>query len=242
MASDIEQINHEELAISRLATEYRESTNLINYIKTLLAESDNLEQVYQDIYCLRWIDTAFGAQLDVIGEIVGQPRELVNASLLYYFGFFDFPTAQSFGTVDDPSVGGEFRTEEESVVGNRLLEDEEYRFYIKGRIAKNSIIPTVNNMEEFFNYIFGTSTTYVFDYQDMSYSVAIGRVLTPNEQVFLLLGNVVPKVAAVRIRDYITFDENQAFGFLGVPVAKGFGSLSDPTVGGKFGSIVSLTI
>ncbi len=67
-------IDHESLAVSRLATQFRESTNLINYIKALLTEADTLEQVIRDIIDKRWIDTAEGVQLDILGTIVQQSR------------------------------------------------------------------------------------------------------------------------------------------------------------------------
>lgn len=67
-------INHETLAISRLATQFRESTNFINYIKALLTEADTLEQVIRDVIDKRWIDTAEGVQLDILGTIVQQSR------------------------------------------------------------------------------------------------------------------------------------------------------------------------
>ena len=41
-------IDHNSLAISRLATQFKESTNLINYIRALLVEANNLEEVFCD--------------------------------------------------------------------------------------------------------------------------------------------------------------------------------------------------
>lgn len=67
-------IDHLELAESRIATQFRESENFINYIGALLVEADTLEEVFFEILTERFLDTAIGVQLDIIGVIVGQDR------------------------------------------------------------------------------------------------------------------------------------------------------------------------
>ena len=74
----ITQIDHKVLGQSRLATQFRESTNLINCILNLLIEANNLEQVLLDISTDRYLDSAIGVQLDILGIIVGQSREVIN--------------------------------------------------------------------------------------------------------------------------------------------------------------------
>lgn len=230
-------IDHEELAISRLATQFKESANLIEYIKVLLIEANPLEEALQQLLTDRWVDSAEGVQLDILGEIVGQPRLLVNSILLSYFGFDPDPGASSFGDVNDPSVGGRFRDGDELTTGNRLLIDSEYRLYIKTRIIKNSIVPTLPQYLEFFKLLFEVEEVIIIDGR-MNYIVQISRALTPNEKVFLLNTDLLPKVAAVGA-GFQEYDADSHFGFEGVPNSKGFGSVSDPLVGGKFSSIVS---
>ena len=78
----ITQIDHEVLGVSRLATQFRESPNLIAYILNLLLEANTLEQLFIDIANNRYLDTATGIQLDILGIIVGQPREVIDTILL----------------------------------------------------------------------------------------------------------------------------------------------------------------
>lgn len=232
-----EIINYKALAESRLATQFKESTNLINYLKALLVEADNLEQVFQDLLNKRWIDTAEGAQLDIIGAIVGQPRILVDATILSYFGFAPNPGASSFGTISNLSIGGRFRGKDESTTGDRSLTDDEYRTYIKARVIKNSIIPTLPELLSFLKFLFEVEQIIIIDGY-MHYTVQFGRILSANEKAFLLSTDLVPKVAAVNV-SYQQYEADSAFGFAGIPVSKGFGSVNDPSIGGKFSSIIS---
>jgi len=230
-------INHKELAIKRLAVEFRESTNLIAYIKTLLVEADTLEEVFQDLLEKRWIDTAEGVQLDVVGAIVGQPRILVDATILFYFGFATAPGAQSFGTLTDPNVGGRFRSKDELTTGNRTLTDDEYRLFIRARVIKNSITPTLPALQDFLKFLFNVDQVIIIDGK-MHYNVQIGRILTLNEKAFLLNTDLVPKVKSVGA-SYQEYDSTNAFGFKGVPTSLGFGSVNDSSIGGKFSTIIS---
>ena len=123
-------IDHEELAISRLVSQFREATTLIAYIQALLSEANTLEEVGHSLITGRSLDGAVGVQLDILGEIVGQPRVLIDATTTPYFGFQGAPNAQSFGDINDPTVGGRFRSVDEQATGYRTLSDEEYRFYL----------------------------------------------------------------------------------------------------------------
>ena len=231
-----DQIDHDKLAISRLATQFRESPNLIAYIKALLSEANPLELVLQEVISSRYLDDAIGAQLDTLGAIVGQSRELVDATIVFYFGFDPDPSAQTFGSVSDPSVGGRFRAIDESITGNRELTDDEYRVFIKARIIKNSIIPTLQSTVDFFKFLFSVDQVIIVD-GNMYYIIQIGRTLTENEKAFLKNTDLVPKVAGVGV-SYQQYDPSSAFGFKGIPNSLGFGSVSNPLIGGKFSTIL----
>jgi len=231
------QIDHKELAISRLVTQFRESTNLIEYIRALLVESNNLEEVFCDLLEKRWIDTAEGAQLDVLGAIVGQTREFIDAELFDYFGFSVNPISQSFGTINNIGVGGRFKYIDESTEGLRLLTDEEYRVFIRARIMRNSTSSTPENIISQIRFIFNSPLVLLID-GDTEYSVNIGRRLGLNEKSILINTDVIAKTAGVRVNYVTEFNTGNFFGFLGIPGSKGFGSLSDPLSGGELGNLI----
>lgn len=230
-------IEHKELAISRLATQFRESTNLISYIRTLLLEADNLEQVFCDLLEKRWIDTAEGVQLDILGSIVGQSREFIDAEIFDYFGFAINPVSQSFGTVTNPSVGGRFKFVDEITTGLRQLTDDEYRFFIKARIIRNSTSSTPEDIISQIRFIFDSPLVLFVD-GDTKYEVSIGKKLSLNEKSILLDTDIVPKTAGVNASYVTEFDSNDFFGFQGVPNSNGLGSVNNLNQGGKFGNLI----
>ena len=95
MSDNLNKLDHEAQAISRLLTQFREAPQLQGYIKALMSEANPIECALIDLLNLRSIDTATGAQLDVIGEIVGQPREVIDASILTFFGYGDAVTCSA---------------------------------------------------------------------------------------------------------------------------------------------------
>ncbi len=226
-------IDHKALAISRLATEYRESDNLIDYIKTLLLEADNLEVVYQDLLTKRWIDTAEGVQLDIIGSIVGQSRDIIDADILVFFGFQGALGVGGYGDEGDTSQGARFRSEDENTSGNVRLADPEYRIFIRARILKNSTLATSNDVAEHAKFLFEAPSVFVTDIGEASARVTIGKMLTLNEKAYLINAGLLPKPAGVAYT-FAEYEEGEAFGFFGAPNVKGFADEATPTNGGKF--------
>jgi len=160
----MESIDYTELVNSRLTGLFSKDNGVFAAIVTSI--TDTLDQ-YQSEYIniisnLLSIDNSEGAQLDLIGKIVGQDRVLANFYDTPYFGFEDAPLAQSFGTVSNPSTGGKFRSITNTNVGeNRLLTDVEYRRIIKARILKNNSRSTLNDFLQVVNMIDNSTTTSI---------------------------------------------------------------------------------
>lgn len=230
-------IDHKQLAISRLVTQFRESTNLISYIRTLLLEANTLEDVFHSILEERWIDTAIGVQLDILGAIVGQPREIIDAELFGYFGFAVNLESGPFGSVNDTSEGDRFRGVNEPTVGKRILSDSEYRLWIRARIITNKTSSTPEDIIGQIKFFIDTEQVLFFD-GDTEYTVAIGKILTNEEKSTLLNSDIVPKTAGVRVNYNVQYDFENFFGFQNVPNSLGFGSLSNPELGGKLGKLI----
>jgi len=235
MSEIVEHVNQVE---SKLVTQFKDSKNLINYIKTLLLESDTLEQAFADIVDKRWIDTATGDNLDVIGAIVGQTRSFIDAEIFEYFAFQGVPGASSFGTVKDDSVGGKFLSVHSSTTGMRQLTDDEYRKFIRARIIKNRSTSTPTQIIDMLKFIFDIPLVILIDGHGL-YEIQIGKKLPLNDKSIIFKTNIVPKTAGVKAYYTTQFNNENFFGFQGVPGASGFGSLNNLNSGGTFGEALT---
>ena len=71
----------------RVTEQFKNKPVFDAFLKLVMDYLNELQTVYKDLMQLRSINTATGAQLDLIGNIVGQPRTLVNYDAFPYFGF-----------------------------------------------------------------------------------------------------------------------------------------------------------
>lgn len=67
--------DHEAQALARLAFQYQPSTNIRALVSAGASGVQTIEDVLWTLYTERLLDSAVGAQLDVLGAIVGQARE-----------------------------------------------------------------------------------------------------------------------------------------------------------------------
>lgn len=74
VADPLAAVDHAASALARLAEQFKNKANLAALLNAINVQSQDVETALQDLLSLRSVDTAFGAQLDVLGAIVGQPR------------------------------------------------------------------------------------------------------------------------------------------------------------------------
>lgn len=67
-------IDHVNAALNRLCEQFRDRPNVIALVTALVTPCQSLEGALFDLFVKRTIDAAFGATLDALGNIVGQPR------------------------------------------------------------------------------------------------------------------------------------------------------------------------
>lgn len=68
------ETGHAAIARSRLTDAGRRNAGLANLVDAVAEAVQGVEDAYWQLYSERWLDDAVGAQLDVLGRIVGQPR------------------------------------------------------------------------------------------------------------------------------------------------------------------------
>jgi hypothetical protein len=68
-------LDHQERAVARLTQQFRDGVSVPNLVRALTGGLQEIEDAVHAIRASRAIGVATGAQLDLIGRIVGQPRE-----------------------------------------------------------------------------------------------------------------------------------------------------------------------
>lgn len=234
-------------ARSRVTEQFKDKDVFDRYVQLMISSSEEVQLVLKDLMQKRSLDTAQGVQLDILGEIVGQPRTLLDTSLLKYFAFDTYPDAQSFGDLNDNALGGYWYSLGDALTGNTLLNDEQYRLFIKAKILKNRTTATPNDFLEFVGFVFGTQLNNIIVEGNAEFTILVGKELNSFEKALLTYTTQIdgydapfmPKPVGVKI-NYGQFPSNNFFGFTGVPNAKGYGSLSDLSLGGKFATLITL--
>lgn len=233
------------VARSRVTDAFTDKDIFDRYLQLLISEKVELQTTFQELMQQRSIDTAVGAQLDIIGDIVGQPRELIDTALLTYFAYLGYTNAASYGDLNDPSLGGPYYSLGNPLAGNTLLTDDQYRLFIKAKIIKNNTNATPNQFIQFMQFVFGVDINLIVAEGNAEFTLMMGRILSSFEKVLLTYtsysngypSRFVPKPIGVRI-NFGEFDVNNYFGFQGAINAKGYGDLSDPTIGGVYGQLI----
>jgi hypothetical protein len=221
-----------EVARTRYTEQFKNQLVFDKYVQLWLTSSTELQQALKSLMQDRSLDTAYGVQLDIIGDIVGQPRVLFDTALLKYFAYFDYPEAQAYGDLSDNSLGGPRWDINTALAGNTLLNDEQYRLFIKAKILKNSTNATPDDMIKFVNFVFGASISVVIAEGNAEFTLLVGKELNSFEKALLTyVSNVdgfdvpfMPKPVGVKV-NYGQFPSSNFFGYAGVPGSLGFGSL-----------------
>lgn len=234
------EVDYLEEARSRYTEQFKSKDVFDRYVQLLITAQTELSSVFKDLMQLRSIDTAEGEQLDNIGRIVGQDRVLLNSDFYDFFGFVGAGKADTFGDVNDTSVGSTFYNFGDPLGGNILLNDPTYRLFIKAKIYKNSTASTPEQFIDVINLVFGTTLTQVSEKGNANIVVMFGRKLTVFEKALLTYvdesqgyeSRLISKTVGVGV-EYGEFDAENFFGFEGVPEAKGFDGIG----GGEFATL-----
>jgi hypothetical protein len=94
-------LDHVAGALSRLLEQWKGKPNIAALLSSLAGASQPIESALQQLLTQRFVTTAIGAQLDVLGSLVGQPRNgLSDADYARYIQA-RISTNRSSGTIED---------------------------------------------------------------------------------------------------------------------------------------------
>lgn len=207
---------------NHLIGQFKGKRVLRGILEALGEEMDELEQVFADLRDKRWIDTGEGAQLDGIGAIVNQPRQITDAVQIAFFGFQEQDNARGFEV-------GRFRDDWETWLTSVNLSDPEYRKLLWLKVFKNTSTGTAEDTIVSTRRIFDAPYVVLSELGNAKIFIGIGRVLNENELAIAKAVDLIVRAGGVSVKGMSMFNYDNYFGFLDQPNAKGFevGSFAD---------------
>lgn len=197
--------NHAEIAWGNFLAQYGGSPRLESVVKALYAPLSHkqLKALYDD----RWLDAAVGKQLDGIGEIVGQSREIDDTLYVQFFGFDGQPDVMGFGKARLR------RQYESAVAGSTRLLDTEYRKILYWKIGLNNGHGTSPEIAASVKAIFDASVVRVRDMGNAKLGVWFNSTPDTNPALLINPTRWVPAMAGVGV-DLLANTDEKPFGFI----------------------------
>lgn len=185
------------------------------------------------------LDFAVGAQLDVLGRIVGVSRSVPDFIPKVYFGFTINPTSKGFSSKFNPTrVGSPFFSKFSSGFTDLQLDDNDYRFFIRVKAALNRASGYISTdryigIQDVVLSAFN-GRAYVVDNLDMTLTLYVSPSFGLDRLKLIRSLNLLPKPQGVRYKIIIQAEPGLTFGFSSNPLSRGFASKFDPLREGGF--------
>jgi len=215
-----------------LIKQYFYKPNASAEIKLLAGSYSKVYDLFNAFFPAYDVDLAVGHQLDVIGRIVGISRNVPAVVAKLFFGFDGDDTARGFADKFDELVeSAPFYDKFSSAYTDLQLNDNDYRFFIKAKIAKNAasaymVSDDRVSIQDVIQTLFN-GEAYVIDNQDMTLTLHVPP--STNLEILRLIvnQNLLPKPQGVRYNLVIKANTENTFGFADDPNAVGFADKFD---------------
>ncbi len=188
----------------RVYFQYRSKPKSVAWFSISEQVGDELEACFGDIRDSYDIDSATGAQLDIIAAIVGADRSLLRGLIL---GTTQFALAANAADVQFGDSLAQFSAG--TVSDDSGLSDQYLRLLIKWKIASNTGRATIEDILEAVHIVMPDLTAIVVDPEDMTFSLEfIGDGPSEVDALVMQTAGVVPTPQGVR---YTGYTENGVF-------------------------------
>ena len=185
------------------------------------------------------LDRVTGYRLDVIGRIVGLPRSVPEALAKVFFGFQEHLNSEGFGSKSNAAyTGAPFYSKFSPAYGPYQLGDNEYRRFLRVKIARNAAASTIASddrvsLQDVIQAAFN-GRAYITDRQDMTLALNISPQVSVDELRLIVRLGLLPKPAGVRYDYFYQVTPGMTFGFSRNPAARGFASKFNAAYQGGF--------
>ena len=193
-----EEVDYLNEARERVTYQFQDKDIFDRYLQLLIKEQDNLQKMFKDMLQLRYVDTAFGGTLDVIGNIVGQERTPLPGELFGTEGFV-IPDDETYRLLIKAKI----------IKNNTDSAPESVIYGVEFVLGVDGVTIQEGKDASYIVYV----PRYLSDLE----KYLIAGVVTEYYTYTLL-----PKPVGVRV-EFVEFDGTNFFAFVGVPNARGFG-------------------
>jgi hypothetical protein len=186
------------------------------------------------------IDNATGHRLDIIGNIVGIKRVVPFSLAKLFFGFDGDSTARGFDDLFQPVSSAPLKDLFEPDYTDTQLNDNDYRFFIKAKIAKNTVSAFMVSgqrisIQDVIQQLFD-GKAYVLDNMNMRLALVLPFGFDTAVLSLVNALDLLPAGQGVGYGLFIASDVD-GFGFSDDANALGFGDLSNLTMGGSLSEL-----
>ncbi|NUF49536.1 DUF2612 domain-containing protein [Gilliamella sp. ESL0250] len=186
--------------------QYRTRPKALGTIRAIYTETDNTFKNVVQVADILNIDDATGYALDLVGRHVGVSRVLSTAIAKEYFGWLKDKTALSFGI-------GEFYRHGDALHASVVLNDNDYRFFIKARITKNYQNGEISNIVKSIKFMIGDHGN-IIDAQNMTMNVLVNSDQLNSLTLYAISKmDILVRPIGVMYR-YLVLVNNEPFGFV----------------------------
>ena len=213
--------------VDLLILQYRDLPKAEATIKALVEPYKNIYDVMAQFETAFDVDLAVGKQLDIIGKIVGVNRLVPFTIPKKYFGFSDNPLSYPMGDKFLTVVSYPMKDKFEIPYTTGQLNDNDYRFFIKAKIIKNTVSAYMirakgNSLQNAIDFLFD-SKAYIVDNKNMSLTIYIDSTFDFSLTPFINQLDIIPRPQGVDIKTVISYNTGDTFGFSDNANSKGFG-------------------
>lgn len=244
-----EKMHHLQEMRDRVTLTFFERKVLDKYLQLISVATEDMQEMLRVLMQERSVDTAIGKQLDIIGDIVGQPREVRDAAFVEWFGYNNAPGASPYGYEGRTDVGGRYWDNRSDLTKSVLLTDDDYRVFIKAKIVKNTTRATPEDLISYLRFVFNAAFVHIEEGGEINsatVTITVGGNFTDFEMA--LLSNYrtkyfdewfFPKPLGVGITFNLVSPIPFRYWEFDDEVGKGYGSDTNPDVqGGSYAGLV----
>jgi hypothetical protein len=188
-----------------ITSEYNQTPQFTALVALLTAGVGDVTALIQSIPAAFDLNGgAYGIQLDILGQWIGQPRIIPNVLITGFFGFSDLATGaplglqQPFGDLADASIGGIWYSLGQPASATTVLTDAQYLTVLNARIARNQSNGTLSALEAALFDIFGVGAKVV-DNGTLSLAITVSQPVSPVDQALVTQLDILPRPAGVAI-------------------------------------------